>query len=152
MKNPYRALLLAAPLVLALALPAPAGELSKTYDFQLDRWIDLKLEDGPVTLHRFRIEKVGGGGVNRLTRGGSSDYSTTLEIQIEYSNDASNDWKADVVLEWLDERGNVIDGFRGDENMDEGDRHAYIKASVTTLKYGIERARKLRLEVRTDPD
>lgn len=137
---------------LALAPAAGAGEITKTYDFQLDNWIELKVEDGPLTLHRFRIEKAGSGGVNRLTRGGSSDYSTVLEIQLEYTNEATDDWKAHVVVEWLDERGNVIDGFRGNENLDEGDRHELKKMSVTTLKYGIEKARRLRLEVSFDPD
>lgn len=158
MRNLRRPLLCLALLCLALAglaamsLPAMAGELTKSYEFKLDEWFELKATDGPATLHRFRVEQAGSGGVNKFTRAGSSDYSTSLEIQIEYTNDATNDWKAQVVVEWLDAQGNVIDGYRGSENMDEGDRHELMKHTVTTLKYGVERAKKLRLEVRYDPD
>ncbi len=126
------------------AIPASAGEVSKTFTFELDKWYELNSTDGPVTLHRLRLEKLTGGFV-KLAR--SDEYSTTLELQIEYSNESTQDWKAQVVVEWLDATGAVIDGHRGKPDLDEGDRHELRKSSITTLRYGLERAVKLRVEI-----
>ena len=77
---------------------------------------------------------------------------TAVELQLEYTNDSSNDWDADVIVEWLDGKGEVIDGFRDELNLDEGDRRELKKATITTLRYGLDQARKLRIEIRTDPE
>lgn len=137
---------------LLCTLPASAGEVSKSFTFELDKWFDLAATDGPLTLHRLRLEKIGGGFTKLARLGGSSDYAASVELQIEYSNDSSSDWKADVVVEWLDAKGEVIDGYRSDMNLDDGDRHELKKASITTLRYGIDQAKKLRVEIRTNPD
>lgn len=146
--------LAASLLTASLALPAAAGEVSKSFTFELDKWYQLDANDGPVTLHRMRLEKVGGGGgLSKLARlGGSSEYSTSVELQLEYSNDSSNDWDADVIVEWLDAKGEVIDGYRGEMNLDEGDRRELKKQTIATLRYGIDQARKLRVEIRTNPE
>lgn len=137
---------------LLFSLPAAAGEVSKSFTFELDKWFDIASTDGPVTIHRLRLERVGGGFSKLARLGGSSEYAASVELQIEYSNDASSDWKADVVVEWLDAKGEVIDGYRSDENLDEGDRHELKKATITTLRYGLDQAKKLRVEIRTNPD
>lgn len=137
---------------LLCALPAAGGEVAKSFTFELDKWYDLASTDGPVTLHRLRLEKVGGGFTKLARLGGSSDYAASVELQIEYSNDSSSDWKADVVVEWLDAKGEVIDGYRSDVNLDDGDRHELKKSTITTLRYGLDQARKLRVEIRTNPD
>lgn len=137
---------------LLFSLPAAAGEVAKSFTFELDKWFELASTDGPVTIHRLRIERVGGGFSKLARLGGSSEYAASVELQIEYSNDASSDWKADVVVEWLDAKGEVIDGYRSDENLDEGDRHELKKATITTLRYGLDQAKKLRVEIRTNPD
>ena len=134
------------------ALPASAGEVSKSFTFELDKWYELASTDGPLTLHRLRLERVGSGFSKLARPGGSSEYAATVELQIEYSNDSSNDWKVDVVVEWLDAQGNVIDGYRNDQNLDDGDRHELKKTSITTLRYGLDQAKKLRVELRTRPD
>lgn len=144
--------LAASLLVSGLALPAAAGEFSKTYTFELDKWYELASTDGPVTLHRLRLEKVGGGFTKLARLGGSSEYAASVELQLEYSNDSSNDWDADVVVEWLDAKGEAIDGFRTEINLDEDDRHELKKSTLTTLSYGLGQARKLRIEIRTDPE
>ena len=137
---------------LLFSLPAAAGEVAKSFTFELDKWFDLSSTDGPVTIHRLRLERVGGGFTKLARLGGSSDYAASVELQIEYTNDATSDWKADVVVEWLDAKGEVIDGYRSDLNLDEGDRHELKKSTITTLRYGLDQARKLRVEIRTNPD
>jgi hypothetical protein len=137
---------------LLFSLPAAAGEVAKSFTFELDKWFDLASTDGPVTIHRLRLERVGGGFTKLARLGGSSDYAASVELQIEYTNDASSDWKADVVVEWLDAKGEVIDGYRSDMNLDEDDRHELKKSTITTLRYGLDQARKLRVEIRTNPD
>lgn len=135
---------------LLCSLPAAAGEVAKSFTFELDKWYELASTDGPVTLHRLRLERAGSG--FKLARLGSSDYSAAVELQLEYTNDSSSDWKADVVVEWLDARGEVIDGYRSDMNLDEDDRHELKKSTITTLRYGLDQAKKLRIEIRTNPD
>lgn len=144
--------LAASLLASSLALPAVAGDFSKTYTFELDKWFEIASTDGPVTLHRLRLEKVGGGFSKLARMGGSSDYAASVELQLEYTNDSTNDWDADVIVEWLDAKGEAIDGYRSEINLDEGDRHELKKSTITTLRYGIDQARKLRVEIRTSPE
>ena len=144
--------LAASLLVSSLALPASAGDFSKTYTFELDKWYELNSTDGPVTLHRVRLEKSGGGFTKLARMGGSSEYSAAIELQLEYTNESTNDWDADVVVEWLDGKGEAIDGFRTEINLDEEDRHELKKSTLTTLRYGLDQARKVRIEIRTNPE
>lgn len=152
MKSPRIFLGLAlACFALAWALPASAGEVSKSFSFEIGKWYELNATDGPTTLHRFRLER-GSNTVTKITRGGSSEYAANLELQLEYTNEATSDWKAELVVEWLDGSGEVIDGFRDTKNLDEGDRHELWKTSITTLRYGLDRAKKVRVEIRFNPD
>ncbi len=137
---------------LLCALPAAGAEVSKSFTFELDKWFELGATDGPVTLHRLRLERVSGGFSKLARLGGSSDYAASVELQLEYTNESSSDWKADVVVEWLDSSGDVIDGYRSDMNLDDDDRHELKKSTITTLRYGLDKAKKLRIEIRTNPD
>jgi hypothetical protein len=144
---------LAALLLTAIsAAPAAAGDYSKTFTFELDKWFELSSTDGPVTLHRLRLEKTGGGFTKLARMGGSSEYSAAIELQLEYTNESTDDWDADVVVEWLDAKGEAIDGFRTEINLDEEDRHELKKSTLTTLRYGLDQARKIRIEIRTNPE
>lgn len=55
-------------------LPVSAGSVSQRIPFELNEWIELETTDGPGTLHRIRIEKIRGYGLDR---------AETLEIDIE---------------------------------------------------------------------
>ena len=58
--------------------------------------------------------------------------------------------RLDVV--WSDGSGNVIDGYHDSENLDNDSRHDQQTVTLSTLRYGLERARKLKLRIRFDPD
>lgn len=152
MKSPRISLGLALALVtLVWALPASAGEVSKSFSFEIGKWYELNTTDGPTTLHRFRLER-GSATVAKITRGDSSAYAANLELQLEFSNVGGSDWRAEVVVEWLDDQDKVIDGFRESKNLDEDERLKLWKTSITTLSYGLDRAKKLRVEIRFNPD
>lgn len=145
---PYALTLLAA-LAAALAAPRPAaaGEVEKTAAFSLDTWLALDSHDGPVTLHRVRLARTGGEVKSRLLRPGNSEYLADVQIQVEFSNEASKDWEMRLKVEWLDADGRVIDGYDDTENLDSDSRYDQQTVTLSTLRYGLERARKLRVRI-----
>jgi hypothetical protein len=142
---------LAAALVLLATAPALAGEVEKKADFELDRWIELESTDGPVTLHRFRIVRASGT-KSRILRPGNSEYLEDVQLQLEFSNDASRDWEARFDVVWSDASGNPIDGYHDSENLDNDSRHDQQTVTLSTLRYGLEHAKRLSVRIRYDPD
>ncbi|MCB1044455.1 MAG: hypothetical protein KDC35_16045 [Acidobacteria bacterium] len=136
------------------SLTAMAGEVSKNVNFQLDKWIELEVTDGPVTLHRIRIEKISAGGLtkSKLFRPGNSENLQEIQIQLEFSNDSSRDWEAHIDLGWYDGAGKLIDGYRDKENLDESENHDLATVTLSTLKYGIEAAKKLKFTIKFERD
>lgn len=142
-------LLVAAALVLSLT---PAAAVEKSAAFALDQWIELKATDGPVTLHRIRLASQGGVTKSKLFRPGGSQYLADVQIQLEFSNEATDDWKARVRFEWLDSAGVVIDGYDGSEDLDSESRFEQQTMTLSTSRYGLDRAKKIRLEISVAPD
>ncbi len=83
--------------------------------FRLDQWIDLAASDGPVTLHRIRVARQGAGAKSKFLRPGNSEYLEDVQVQLEFSNDATRDWEARLDIEWLDADGAAIDGYNDKE-------------------------------------
>lgn len=129
-----------------------AAEVVKTYDFVVDEWNEIGETDGPVALHRIRIDRKEG----RLTKATlarpyNQSYLEPVRFQLEYSNGSSEKWRARVTVRWLDEEGRIIDGFSANEDLGKKSAHKVAQASVSTLKYGLERAKTLEVEVRFEP-
>lgn len=148
----------AALAMLSLVLPfvgagaAAAGEVEKRVAFQLDQWVDLQASDGPVTLHRLRVARQSAGAKSMFVRPGNTQYLKDVQIQLEYTNDATRDWEAQLEIEWLDADGVAIDGYRDEENLDSESRHDEQTVTLSTLRYGLDRARTLRIRVVFQPD
>lgn len=149
---PGLTLLFAAVLAVSGAAPSRAETVEKTVPFALDKWVDLASTDGPVTLHRVRLVRQGGSTKSTFMRPGSNKYLTDVQVQIEFSNDSTNDWEAAVAIEWVDDDGKVIDGYEGDEGLDSEKRHDEQTVTLSTLKYGLDRAKKLKIRIETHPD
>jgi hypothetical protein len=145
-------LALALALPLAGGRPAAAGEVEKNVPFQLDQWIDLQASDGPVTLHRVRLARQGLGAKSKFMRPGNSEYLEDVQIQLEFTNDATRDWEARFDVEWADAQGVVIDGYNDKETLDSESRHDEQTVTLSTLRYGIERAKKLKIRIEFNPD
>ena len=148
------AVVLAAAVVSSLAGTgaAAAGEVEKSVPFELDRWVELGATDGPVTLHRLRVARQAAGAKSKLVRPGNSQYLADVQIQLEFTNDATRDWEARLEVEWLDADGAVIDGYGDSENLDSESRHDEQTVTLSTLRYGLERARTLKVRIRFQPD
>lgn len=144
---------LAFALGLAAGQPVEAGEVSKSVPFEFDKWIDLNVTDGPCTLHRIRIVKKSGGVTKSLfARPGNSEYLEDVQIQLEYTNDATKDWEAHLTAEWLDGDGKVIDGYNDDESLDSESRADDTTVTLSTLKYGLQKAKKFNVKINFQPD
>ena len=141
-------------LALAALLPMAsfAGTAEKTVTLKMGEWVDLASTDGPVTLHRIRLVREGGFTKSKIMRPGNSQYLVDVQIQLEYTNDSTNDWEAKFDVEWLDAEGNAIDGYRGQEGLDSEQRHDEQTVTLSTLKYGLDRAKKLKIRIDTNPD
>ena len=147
------AALLALSLALPLAAaPAAAGEVEKSVPFRLDQWIDLAASDGPVTLHRIRVARQGAGAKSKFLRPGNSEYLEDVQVQLEFSNDATRDWQARLDIEWLDAGGAAIDGYNDKESLDSESRHDEQTVTLSTLRYGLERAKTLKIRIEFELD
>jgi hypothetical protein len=150
--------LLASALVLFAAAtfaapPAHAGTVEKTVPFAFDQWTALDSTDGPVTLHRVRIIRQKGGFTkSAFLRPGNDEYLETVQIQLEYSNTSKDDWKAKLEIAWLDDQGTLIDGYNDSDSLDDDESHTSDTVTLSTLKYGIARAKQLRFKIRFDRD
>lgn len=141
--------------VLASALAAPAAfaaEITKTWEFALHEWHDIDATDGPVTLHRIQLDtKEGRFTKSAINRPYNQEYLETLQFQLEYTNESSTAWKARISVRWLDEEGEVIDGVSANEKLDKKSARKVTKLSMSTLKYGMERAEKLEVTIHYEP-
>ena len=131
---------------------AQGAEVVKTYEFEVDRWHEIGLADGPVTLHRIRIDRK----EDRLTksvlaRPYNQQYLEPIRFQLDYTTGSSSKWKARVTVRSLDEEGRVIDGFSANETLQKKSANKIAQASVATLKYGLQRAQTLEVEIRFEP-
>lgn len=135
------------------AAPARAGEVDKSFRFEMDHWYDLEVTDGPVTLHRIRVKEDTGVTKSKIFRMGSkSDYSTTVVIELEYSNESSKDWEAHIEAYWVDGQGREIDGYKGTEGLGEDKKEDDTTMTFATLRYGLERAEKLIVKIEFEKD
>ena len=141
-------LLLIAVAAIVMPQATQAGEVNTTVNFALDKWYDLNVTEGPVTLHRIRIAKQSGP-LNKsvFARPGNDEFLETIQIQLEYSNDSKDDWEAYIDLALLDADGNAIDGYKDEEGLGDGERHDQATVTLSTLKYGMARAKKMRLAI-----
>jgi hypothetical protein len=140
-------------LALIVAISAFAGApVDKTASFELGTWVTLEHTEGPVVLHRIRVvEQAGAITKSTIFRPTGSEYLRTVQIQIEYSNSATRDWKAVLLVEWLDADGKVIDGYRGSESLDDRESHDITTITLSTLRYGLDRARTLKIFIEPRP-
>jgi hypothetical protein len=135
-----------------LAGAAQAGSFETKLPFAFDQWIDIASTDGPATLHRLRLVRASASTKSRIMRPSGSEYLQDVQIQLEFSNDATRDWDARLRVEWLDEKGVAIDGYNGRENLDSESRHDQATVTLSTLRYGLERARTLTVRIDFDPE
>lgn len=138
--------------ILALGTRVDAAGFQRTVPFALDQWIPIDLKDGPVTIHRVRIERKSRGFKSTVTRPGNSQFAQDVQIQIEYSNTSTTDWDVRGKIVWLDAADATIDGYEGSEDLDEEESHDVASMLFSTLRYGLDKARKLRIELEVVPD
>lgn len=152
LRNPLPVLLACAAIVL-VAVPATAeNTVSKSVEFSLGTWTDLNLTEGPVTLHRIRlVEHTAPITKSQLFRPVGFEYLKTVQIQLEYSNAATKDWDAYITFEWFDADGEVIDGYRDSESLDDREVHDLATVTLSTLKYGLAKAKTIRFTISVTP-
>jgi hypothetical protein len=140
--------------LLAAGRPAAAGGVNKTFDFELGKWYALDdAKEGPVSLHRIQIVRQAGLLTkSNLLRPGNAEYLASIEIRLEYSSSATRDWKAKFRLALLDEQEQEIDGYNGSASLNEEESHEIVTIKLSTLKYGLARARKLRVVIESEPE
>lgn len=150
MRAPRRCSIVLSSLIVLLGMAAgqaAQAQVKKTVDFELDQWYDFEATSGPVTLHRVRIKTEKQNIKSKLFRPGNAEYLQTIVIEMEFSNDSTRDIEADVFVEWLDSSGRVIDGYNDEEDFDEDERHEVQTVTLSTLKYGLEVAKKLKIDI-----
>ena len=149
-KQTFRVLALICVLGMALlAVPASADVVEKTFPFKLDEWFDIDYEDGPLAIHRVRVKTMKGNFKSKVFRPGvdKDPMLQDVQVQVEYSNDMSRDIEAHLEIFWVDSKGRRIDGYDGTEDMDEEERHELMTSIRSTLVYGLDVAKKLKVKI-----
>jgi hypothetical protein len=88
--------ILAGLLLVAVGTGVASGEeIAKSYEFAIDEWFEIEASDGPVTLHRIRIDRKEAR-LNKsvLARPYNQQYLEPIRFQLEYSNGSSEKWRA----------------------------------------------------------
>lgn len=134
------------------AAAAQAGVFEAKVPFAFDQWFDVASTDGPVTLHRIRLVREKASAKSRIMRPGNSEHLQDVQIQLEFTNDATHDWEVGMRVEWLDDKGAVIDGYDDGENLDSESRHDQVTVTLSTLRYGLDRARTLSIRLDSHPE
>lgn len=137
---------LGAILLLGLAVPAAADTIEREFPFEVDTWFDIDFKDGDISVKRVRVKSIAGNFKSRVFRPGKTEFVTDVQIQVAYSNRGRNDVEADLDIVWVDSKGREIDGYRGEEDMDEGENDE-MTAAISTSKYGLEVAKKLVVKI-----
>ena len=135
-----------------LLLSAPsalADEVEKTFPFELGEWQEVDFQDGPITIHRVRLEPKESNLKSKVLRpGGRTDPMVRdVQIQVEYSNERSSDIEATLEIFWFDSKGRRIDGYEGTEDMNDEKRYERMTALRSTLVYGLDVAKKLKVRI-----
>lgn len=140
-------------LALIVAVSSFAGApVNTSAPFELGAWVALEHTEGPVVLHRIRVvEQSAAITKSTIFRPTGSEYLRTVQIQLEYSNSATRDWKAVMHVEWLDADGKAIDGYRGSESLDDRESHDITTITLSTLRYGLDRAKTLKIFIEPRP-
>jgi hypothetical protein len=136
-----------AVLLALLSTPFALSAVEKSAPFAIDQWIELKTTEGPVTLHRIRLASQGGITKSKLIRPGGSEYLSDVQIQLEFTNESTDDWKARIRYKWLDANGDVIDGYNGSETLDNESKFEQQTITLSTLRYGLDKAKRVEIEI-----
>ncbi len=137
--------------LIALVVPtASAGEIDTSFPFVLDEWIEINYEEDGLKIQRIRVETIESNFKSRVFRPGlkNDPLIQDVQIQVEYSNDTTRDVEADLEIFWVDAKGERIDGYAGEEDMDEGERNEEMTALRSTLVYGLDAAKKLEVKIK----
>jgi hypothetical protein len=138
--------------ILGFAASAEATVIRQSCDFRLETWCDIEQTDGPITLHRFRLTTTDIGirsisASNVLNR----DFLERVSAQIEYTNEGDKKYKSYIKVRWLDGEETAIDGFGDEEGLEGHKARGMVRRSVPALKYGLQKAKKLEIEVNLNP-
>jgi hypothetical protein len=144
----YAGILLLVVAVLLCGSPLRAAEFEKSYDFALNEWLEIDSTDGPVTLHRIRLNpKETRIKRSALQRPFNSEFLETVQIQLEYTNEGDRQWEARIEVRWLDAEGEIIDGYGANEDLDKRSAREVANVSLSTLKYGLRAAKTLQVKI-----
>lgn len=127
------------------------GETRKEVPLKLGSWMTLEAPEPPVTLHRWLLDKHPGPVPNRDWYFDPS-YHQLLFFQVEFSNPTGHDYNLHYLVELLDGKNEVIDGFRGVLELDDGKVHQLVSAVFPTSQFGLRHARKVRVRFTVTPD
>jgi hypothetical protein len=141
------------PLAATVPAVAPARRWSsKTVPFELGRSgtnapTSKKADHASLATGREPLERAA-----LQTALSEDEYRVPVKAELEYSNAASSDWRVAFRISWVDESGESIDGYNGSHQLSEKKDFERASGTVTTLRYGLARAKKLRLLLSIKPD
>ena len=139
----------AAAAVEAEAAPEETGpEFKSTIKFSLLSQLDLDGAAGQISVRSVEFEVAGskGGGITGTFSSGDADMNAVITTRLGCATTADTKQKFDIMVEFLDEDGDVID--RVFENQSLKNKAKVFNIKHTTLRWAVDHIVQVRISVK----
>lgn len=125
----------------------PGPEFKSTVKFSPLNQIDLDGAAGEITVRSVEFEVAGakGGGITGAFSSGDADMQAIITTRLGCATTADTKVKFDILIEFLDQDGQVIDRKGAKENLKNNDKVFNVKH--TTLRWAVDHIDQARITV-----
>ena len=129
------------------AEPEPGNNFETTVDFSPLNGVSLEGSAGQIDVKRVEFEVAGakGGGIKGAFSSGDADMNAIITTRLSCATKATTKWKIDMLVEFLDADGKVIDRVTNSDSLKNNEKTFDFKH--TTLRWAVDHIAKARVTV-----
>ena len=129
------------------AEPSAGTDFSTTVDFSPLNGVDLDGSAGEIDVRRVEFEIAGakGGGIKGAFSSADADMNAIITTRIRCATKSATKWKIDILVEFLDADGKVIDRVGNSVSLKNNEKTFDFKH--TTLRWAVDHIAKARISV-----
>ncbi len=129
------------------AEPSAGTDFVTTVAFSPLNGVNLDGKAGEIDVRRVEFEVAGskGGGIKGAFSSGDADMSAIITTRLGCATKSATKWKIDILVEFLDADGNVIDRVANSESLKNNEKTFNFKH--TTLRWAVDHIANARITV-----
>jgi hypothetical protein len=129
------------------AQPSAGTEFVTTVDFSPLNGVSLDGSAGEIEVRRVEFEVAGakGGGIKGAFSSDDADMNAIITTRLSCATKSATKWKIDILVEFLDADGKVIDRVTDSESLKNNEKTFNFKH--TTLRWAVDHIAKARITV-----